>query len=139
MQTLPGRLPRSLASVMPSAIATARSMAASAADASERSATWKTTFLSARFCFGGSLFSLSKRYMPSMTASTACSIFHAPSRPFTGSSLRQSVASAAPVVRSVFVAAHERRVIAALDEFALGAQADEKHALGGRVRNPGQE
>jgi hypothetical protein len=60
--------------------------------------------------------------MPSMTASTACSIFHAPSRPFTGSSLRQSVASAAPVVRSVLVAARERRVIAALDELVLGAQ-----------------
>jgi hypothetical protein len=43
--------------------------------------------------------------MPSMTASTACSIFHALSRPFTASSLRQIVASAAPVVRSVLIAA----------------------------------
>src|SRR5205085_9423856 len=33
----------------------------------------------------------------------------------------------------------ERRVIAALDEFPLEAQADEKHALGGRVRNPSEE
>ena len=33
----------------------------------------------------------------------------------------------------------ERRVIAALDEFPLQAQADEKHALGSRVRNAGEQ
>jgi hypothetical protein len=42
--------------------------------------------------------------MPAMTASTACSIFHAASRPATGSSARQIVAFAAPVARSAVIA-----------------------------------
>lgn len=60
---------------------------------------------SARLPFGRSLFSVSKRYVASATASTACPAFHAPSRPFIGSSQRQSIASVAPVRPSAFAAA----------------------------------
>ena len=105
VQTFPGRLPRSFANAMPSAIAIARRIAESAFAASALSAACTAIFLRARFASGGLLFSRSKRYVPSMTAVTTCSAFHAKSRFFTGSSAREIVASAAPVERRTLTAA----------------------------------
>ena len=101
---LGGRLARSLAKFMPWAVATPWASAASASTLL-RAFTFSEIERSAGALRSGWLFIWSNRYRVSVAITTAWVIAQAWLRPGTGTSVRQSSASRAPVWRSADTAA----------------------------------